>query len=251
MATTRKTTHQEGQEHPDPDGGNVCGRRPRPGPGHRRVAHQGPHHPRASCRRATGWRPRWATCATCPATPRRSRRSTRGEWARLGVNVDNDFEPLYIVPGRQEGGGQGAEGRAQGRRRALPRHRRRPRGREHLLAPARGAEAEGAGASGWCSTRSPRRRSARRSTTPATSTMRPGATRRRRAASSIAWWATPSRRCSGRRSPAASPPAGCSRWRCGCWWSASASASRLPHRLPTGISSATARQRRCGASRPS
>ena len=37
------------------------------------------------------------------------------EWSRLGVNVDNDFEPLYIVPVRQEGDRPGAEGRARGR----------------------------------------------------------------------------------------------------------------------------------------
>ena len=39
----------------------------------------------------------------------------KGKWARLGVNVDNDFEHLRR-PRRQEESGQGAQGPAQGRR---------------------------------------------------------------------------------------------------------------------------------------
>ena len=46
----------------------------------------------------------------------------------------------------QEAAHDQAQGPAQGRRRALPRHRRGPRGRGDRLAPARRAEAEGAGA---------------------------------------------------------------------------------------------------------
>ena len=37
------------------------------------------------------------------------------------------------------------QGGPEGRQRALPRHRRRPRGRGHLVAPPRAAEAQGAG----------------------------------------------------------------------------------------------------------
>ena len=47
---------------------------------------------------------------------------------------------------RQEGAHQQAQVAAQGRRRALPRHRRGPRGRGDRLAPARRAQAQGAGA---------------------------------------------------------------------------------------------------------
>ena len=47
----------------------------------------------------------------------------KGEsWGRLGVNVDDGFTPVYVVPGRQEEADQQAQGAAQGRRRALPRH---------------------------------------------------------------------------------------------------------------------------------
>ena len=66
-------------------------------------------------------------------------------WGRLGVDVDNGFKPLYVVDARQEEQDRQAQEPAQGRRRALPRHRRGPRGRGHRLAPARGAEAEGPG----------------------------------------------------------------------------------------------------------
>ena len=48
-------------------------------------------------------------------------------------------------PREQEARGGRAQGRAQGRERALPRDRRGPRGGGHLVAPARGAQAQGAG----------------------------------------------------------------------------------------------------------
>ena len=39
-----------------------------------------------------------ATSATCRATPPTSPPPHKGKpWARLGVDVDNGFEPLYIV----------------------------------------------------------------------------------------------------------------------------------------------------------
>ena len=100
---------------------------------------------------------------------------------------------------RQEEEGRRAEARPQGRRRALPRDRRGPRGRGHRLAPARGAEAQGPGASGWSSTRSPARRSSAPCRTPATSTSG-SSTRRRPGASSTGSTATRSRRCCGARS---------------------------------------------------
>ena len=49
-------------------------------------------------RRTTSSSPRSATSATCRSAPPRSRRQDKGRpWARLGVDVDNDFEPLYVV----------------------------------------------------------------------------------------------------------------------------------------------------------
>ena len=94
---------------------------------------------------------------------------------------------------RQEGAHLQAQDAAQGRRRALPRHRRGPRGRGDRLAPLRRAQAARASrCTGWSSTRSPRRRSSRPSPTRARSTTtssRP----RRRAASSTASTATRSR----------------------------------------------------------
>ena len=45
------------------------------------------------------------------------------KWARLGVDVENGFEPLYIVGRRQEGQGRGAEANARQRRRTPARHR--------------------------------------------------------------------------------------------------------------------------------
>ena len=42
--------------------------------------------------------------------------SMKGEpWARLGVDVDNDFKPLYVVPGRQKGPGDEAQEAREGR----------------------------------------------------------------------------------------------------------------------------------------
>ena len=49
---------------------------------------------------------------------------------------------LLRRPARQEGADHQAQGAAQGRRRALPRHGRGPRGRGDRLAPARRAEAQ-------------------------------------------------------------------------------------------------------------
>ena len=42
-------------------------------------------------------------------------------WARLGVNLEKDFEPLYIVPKDKSPAHQDPEGGAQGRRRVAAR----------------------------------------------------------------------------------------------------------------------------------
>ena len=66
---------------------------------------------------------------------------TKPEVRRLGIDVDDHFTPDLRRARRQEAGRLAAEGRAQGRQRALPRDRRGPRGRGHLVAPPRGAQA--------------------------------------------------------------------------------------------------------------
>ena len=156
------------------------------------------------------------------------------EWSRLGVNVDNDFEPLYIVPSDKKAVVRELKDALADVRPADPRDRRRPRGGEHLLAPARVAAAEGAGEAHGVPRDHPRGDPGRARSTRATWTTG-WCGRRKRGASSTAWWATPSRPCCGRRSRGASRPAGCSRWRCGCWWCASASAAPSAP-APTGIS---------------
>ena len=63
----------------------------------------------------------------------------------LNIDVDNGFKPTYELTDRGKTGRQGSPGRTQGRLRAVPRDRRRPRGRGDLVAPRRVPEAEGAG----------------------------------------------------------------------------------------------------------
>ena len=71
---------------------------------------------------------------------------------------------------RQEEEGQRAQEGAQGRRRALPRDGRGPRGRGHRLAPAPGAQAQGPGQADGVPRDHPRGDPARAGRTPATST---------------------------------------------------------------------------------
>ena len=125
----------------------------------------------------------------------------KGEsWARLGVDVDNDFKPLYVVnPGKKDVG--------PGARRPLK------EADELYLATDEDREGE---AIAWHLLEvlnppssmpvkrmvfheiTPRRHPRRPSTTPATSTAA-SSTRRRPAASSTASTATRCRRCCGRR----------------------------------------------------
>ena len=67
---------------------------------------------------------------------------TKPEVRRLGIDVDDHFTPIYVVPDDKKQVVSAAEGGAEGRQRALPRHRRGPRGRGDLVAPPRGAEAD-------------------------------------------------------------------------------------------------------------
>ena len=174
--------------------------------------------------------------------PARTRRRHPGEvqgepWARLGVDVDNGFEPLYVVDPDKKKTVAELKQAARGRRRAPARDGRGPRGRGDRLAPARGAEAEGARpADGLPRDHARRDRAgARRDARASTSG---SSTRRRRGASSTGSTATRSRRCCGRRSCRGCRPAACSRSRPASSSSASASGWRsAPPR--TGTSSAT------------
>ena len=197
---------------------------------HRRVARQGAHDrglPRVGLRRGDSIghiRDLPHNAAEVPAKYKEE------PWARLGVDVDNGFEPVYVVPAGQEEPHHQAEVAAQGRRRALPRDRRGPRGRGDRLAPVRRAEAEGAGAPDGVPRDHRRTRSGPRSTTRARSTRR-SSTRRRPAASSTGCTATRSARCCGRRSCPACRPVGCSRSPPG--WSSTASGSGSRSAPPT------------------
>ena len=42
--------------------------------------------------------PRWGMCATCPQLGRDPREARSEPWSKLGVDVEHDFQPLYIVP---------------------------------------------------------------------------------------------------------------------------------------------------------
>ena len=70
----------------------------------------------------------------------------RAARARLGVDVDDDFEPYYLVDPDKKKVVAALQEAAEGRRRAPARDGRGPRGRGDRLAPAPGAEAEGADA---------------------------------------------------------------------------------------------------------
>ena len=136
------------------------------------------------------------------------------EWAYLGVNVNHDFEPVYVIPQRKEPAGPQAQGPAEGRQGTLSGDGRRPRGRGHQLAPLRGAAAEGAGPSAGVP-RNHRRGDPRGAgDIPARSTTTWSGPRRS-AASSTGCTATTSRRCCGGRSARGFRPAGCKAWPCG------------------------------------
>ena len=103
---------------------------------------------RATSARATSSRPASATSATCPTQRRRRPGQVQGRAvgpARASTSTTTSSRSTSSPPDKKPAGRR-AQGEArQGRRRALPRHRRGPRGRGHRLAPAGGAQAEGAG----------------------------------------------------------------------------------------------------------
>ena len=75
-------------------------------------------------------------------------------WARLGVNVDDEFQPLYVVDPDKKKKVDELKRELKNADRAPARDGRGPRGRGDRLAPARGPEARRFPSGGWCSTRS-------------------------------------------------------------------------------------------------
>ena len=58
-----------------------------------------------------------------PSTAAEIPKKYKGEtWARLGVDVDNDFKPLYVIPQDKKKQVDDAQEEAQERVRALPRN---------------------------------------------------------------------------------------------------------------------------------
>ena len=67
-------------------------------PRHRRVARRRRRRSRAISARTSSSSRASATSATFRSGPPTSRRSTKGQpWARLGVDVEHGFEPIYVV----------------------------------------------------------------------------------------------------------------------------------------------------------
>ena len=187
---------------------------------------------------------RSATSATCRATPPTCPAKYKGEsWARLGVNVDNGFEPLYVVsPDKQAAGHQ-----AQGRCSRTPTSSTWPRTRTARARPSPGTccetlKPQGPGPADGVPRDHPGGDPARPSTTRATSTPT-WSTRRRPGASSTGCTATRSARCCGRRSCRGCRRAGCSPSPPGWWSSASGTGWRSGPRT-TGTSTARSRSPR-------
>ena len=144
-------------------------------------------------------------------------------WGRLAVDVDNGFEPYYVVP--------------RDKKSHIAKLKKLLKDADELyLATDEDREGEAIAwhlldelaarrasrSSGWSSTRSPSRPSWPPPTVPASSTWtssRP----RRRVASSTACTATRSRPCCGTRSCPGCPPVACSPWPPGSWSTVSAS----------------------------
>jgi hypothetical protein len=142
---------------------------------------------------------RSGTSATCRTQRRRGPRQVQGR--ALGAARRRRRQRLRAAlrrhPTRRRR--SPAQGAAQGRRRALPRDGRGPRGRGHRLAPARGAQAEGPGPRMVFHEITPQAIARGRHREPR-EIDDAWSTRRRPAASSTGSTATRSARCCGRRS---------------------------------------------------
>ena len=146
-------------------------------------------------------------------------------WARLGVDVDHDFEPLYVVSPDKKAKVTELKSLLKDADElylATDPDREGEAIAWHLLQTLK-PQASRSG--GWSSTRSPSLRSVPPPRTPAISTTT-SSTPRRPAASSTVSTATRSAPCCGRRSCRGCRRAACSRWRPASSCSASASAWR-------------------------
>jgi hypothetical protein len=146
-------------------------------------------------------------------------------WSRLGVNVEDDFDPLYVIPDKK-------------RKLIAELKAALKEADELILATDEDREGESIG---WhlhevLKPKQPVRRmvfheitreaieQALRRRAPSTSIW---CAPRRRGASSTGWSATRCRRCSGARLRPSSPPGACRAWPCACWCCASGSAAPL------------------------
>ncbi len=185
---SRKRHHDRGHEQ----------RARPPAARHRRVADEGAHHRGLPRRRVRG-RGEPRAHPRPAAAERAARGHEEGALRQVRRRRRQRLRGVLRRRQRQEEDGRRPEAGPEGRRRALPRHRRGPRGRGHRLAPAARCSSPRCRCGGWSSTRSPGRRSSAPCRTPATSTSG-SSTRRRPGASSTGSTATRSRRCCGARS---------------------------------------------------
>ena len=144
--------------------------------------------------------------------PQRRRRPGRRTRAAVGA-ARGRRRPRLRAAVRRHAGPQAAGRQAEDAASRTPTSSTSPPTRTARARPSRGTwsrcSTRRCRCAGWCSTRSPRRRSPRRSPTRARSTST-SSTRRRPAASSTGSTATRSARCCGRRSCRGCRPAGCS-----------------------------------------
>ena len=136
------------------------------------------------------------------------------EWAYLGVNVDQDFTPIYVDSVGQEETGHQAPSGSERRQGPVSGDGRRPRGRGDQLASVRSSQAQGSGPSPGVS-RNHRGGDSRGAADTRGKSTRDWSRPRKRAAFWIGCTATKCRPCCGERSAR-----GCRRdasraWRCG------------------------------------
>ena len=169
----------------------------------------------ASSETATGSRPATATCAICPSRPRGPEEIKDKSWGRLGVDIDGDFTPYYVVPADKKKYVQQLQGRAEGCVRSDAGDRPRPRRRVDQLAPEARCSSPRSRSAASSSTRSRKRRSSEALEGTHETSTRTSCERRRAGASSTGSTATRCRRCCGRRCRPGSAPAACRAWPCG------------------------------------
>ena len=81
------------------------------------------------------------------------------DWAYLGVNVNHDFEPVYVIPHQKAKQVRKLKDLLKGQRNSTWPRTRTARGKPSVGTSARCC-ARGCRSTAWCSTKSPKRRSA-------------------------------------------------------------------------------------------